>query len=181
MIWTRGVQILSTERRRVPLNLGRESLIPPLQHHEHIGGEALVRAIDLRHVEQKQGAFESQRLAIESRTRARSSCDSPGTALSTERRNTETIRMRHVVFICIILPDQVPGLRRGVSARIFVQDAGAVPVVRGQAIGGDGGAVGGGGVGRRRPRPVVVVVVPGFRKLGSGPRETSCRINFLTS
>ncbi len=45
-------------------------------------------------------------------------------------------------------------MRRGVSARVFVQDARAVPVVRGQAVGGDGGAVGGGGVGRRRPRTV---------------------------
>ncbi len=42
-------------------------------------------------------------------------------------------------------PDPVPGLRRGVPARVLVQDAGAVPVVRGEAVGGDGGAAGGGG------------------------------------
>ncbi len=46
------------------------------------------------------------------------------------------------------------GLRRGVPARVLVQDAGAVPVVRGQAVGGDGGAAGGGGARGGRARAV---------------------------
>ena len=57
-------------QRKTPHPFGRrsESLVPPLQHHEDIGGEALVGAVDLRNIEQKKGALHSQRLAVNTRT-----------------------------------------------------------------------------------------------------------------
>ena len=58
--------------RKAPHSLGRrrQALVPPLQHHEDIGGEALVGAVDLRHIEQKEGAADSQRLAFHTRSGA---------------------------------------------------------------------------------------------------------------
>jgi hypothetical protein len=50
-----------------PLGRRRQSLVPPLQHHEDIGGEALVGAVNLRHVEQKKGALDGQQLIIRAR------------------------------------------------------------------------------------------------------------------
>jgi hypothetical protein len=51
-------------------------------------------------------------------------------------------------------PGAVPGVPGGVPARLFVQDAGAVPVVRCQAGGGHRSPALRGGVGGGRPRAV---------------------------
>ena len=70
--------------------------------------------------------------------------------------------------------DQVPGVPRGVPARVLVQDAGAVSVLRGEAFGGDGGASGRGGdrgggprsVGVRHPQdaPAILPAPPGVAR-----------------
>ena len=43
-------------------------------------------------------------------------------------------------------PDPMSGLRRGIPARVLVQDTRAVPVLRGQALGCNGRVAGGGGL-----------------------------------